>query len=455
MVLLLSITNCWLSTSEAFAESKRLESVRRHEPKMSYLDNGVIKVGVDFNLGGSITYLSKSGVEQNMINSWDFGRQVQMSYFSGPVPFEVGEKKPLSVWKHIGWNPIQAGDTFGNAAKVLVATNDGQQIYTKCVPLQWPLDRVPGECTFETWLELDGNVVRMKCRFNNNRTDRTQWPARAQELPAIYTNAPWHRLITYTDDAPYTDGALTEIESPPAPSSFAWTAFRATEQWAALVDEKNFGLGVFSPGVVRYLGGFAGKPGKGGAHDNPTGYMTPNGHEILDWNITHEYRCDLIVGTLQQIRQHVYSEPRNPATPEWNFKRDRQGWWYINATDSNWPIHDELMVDLSRHNPQLVSPLSFWKAEDASALVIEAAAKLTYTHARIYWMGLADETMGSEKSVSFEIDGGEKYQIYRIPLAGVKGWEGAIVQMRIDPNLGANAGQAGDWIKIKSVKFEK
>ena len=56
------------------------------EPRMSYLENEEIKVGVDLNLGGAITWLSAKNGE-NRVNNFDFGRQIQLSYFSGPVPF--------------------------------------------------------------------------------------------------------------------------------------------------------------------------------------------------------------------------------------------------------------------------------------------------------------------------------------------------------------------------------
>jgi hypothetical protein len=81
-----------------------------HEPRMSWLDNGEIRLGVDLAIGGAITWISKSGEARNVINSADWGRQVQMSYYSGPVPFVVGEKRPSKFWEGLGWNPIQAGD---------------------------------------------------------------------------------------------------------------------------------------------------------------------------------------------------------------------------------------------------------------------------------------------------------------------------------------------------------
>ena len=41
---------------------------------MSYLDNGVIRLGVDLAKGGPITYLSNSGADLKGVNSWDLNR---------------------------------------------------------------------------------------------------------------------------------------------------------------------------------------------------------------------------------------------------------------------------------------------------------------------------------------------------------------------------------------------
>ena len=61
----------------------------------SYLDNGVIKIGVNLSKGGSITYLADSGTGQNIVNSADLERQVQQSYYSGPDDFDpYGNQNP-------------------------------------------------------------------------------------------------------------------------------------------------------------------------------------------------------------------------------------------------------------------------------------------------------------------------------------------------------------------------
>lgn len=53
-----------------------------------------------------------------------------------------------------------------------------------------------------------------------------------------------------------------------------WSTFFATEHWAALVDDDDWGLGVIHPGVVRFIGGFHGKANTGGLEDGPTAPQT-------------------------------------------------------------------------------------------------------------------------------------------------------------------------------------
>ncbi len=433
------------------ADDNTLDRVRRHEPKMSYLDNGVIRLGIDLNLGGSITYLSRSGSEQNLVNSYDFGRQIQMSYYSGPVPFSVEGKPPKPEWSFIGWNPIQVGDAFGNASQLLEHRNDAKQMYVKCVPMHWPLDNVPGECTYECWFELEGAAVQARCRLVNDRPDRTQYPARNQEYPALYTNGPWYRLMTYTGDQPFTGGELSRIEKRPGEGG-VWSDWIATESWAALIDDDDFGLGISLPGCCAFKGGFAGRPGQGGPHDNPTGYIAPEPKEIIDWNIEHEYQYKLIVGTLQEIRKYVYDHAKQPVPPAYHCEKDRRGWSYVNAVDTGWPIRGELNVLLEQDDPQLHGPVGFWQASDAGILVMQAASRSTHTDARVFWKNLGDMDFSESKSAAFELTSDGEHRTYRIKLADNPAWKGPIVGLRLDP---VGTGGKGDWIRIKSIGLEK
>jgi hypothetical protein len=56
-------------------------------PRMTYLDNGHVRIGMDLALGGAVTFISGKDHPGNLINSADLGRQIQMSHYSGPWPY--------------------------------------------------------------------------------------------------------------------------------------------------------------------------------------------------------------------------------------------------------------------------------------------------------------------------------------------------------------------------------
>lgn len=425
-----------------------LAAPREHEPRMSWLDNGTIRLGADLALGGAITWLSQSGSEENVINSYDWGRQVQMSYYSGPVPFIVGEKRPAKQWAHIGWNPIQAGDDFGHGSRVLEHRNDGRTLYVKCIPMQWPLDDVPGDCTFESWFELDGAAVRARCRLNNARTDRTQYPARGQELPAVYTNRPYHRLMTYTGERPFTNDALVQLKTKGPVEG--WSMWLATENWSALVNDAGWGVGVWNPDCVRFGGGYNGTPGPGGTKGSECGYIAPNEDEILDHDIVHEYRYELVLGSLEEIRAHVYRRRNERGLPAWRFERERLGWHYRNGSDQGWPVRGELHVKLDARDPSLVSPHFFCRAEDASVLVIEAAFTGSETQAQVFWSNLAESGFAEKRSLRFPLTGDGEWREVRVRLADSPEYRGGIVQLRIDPGDGG-----GGALRVRAIRFER
>lgn len=412
---------------------------------MSCLSNADAKVGIDLNRGGAIVFLARTG-EGNLINNFDLGRQVQLSFFSGPVPFAVGDKKPTKHWEHIGWNPIQAGDDFKHASKVLEHRNDGQSIYVKTLPLQWPLDHVPGDCTFESWLHLEGPVVKVRARLNNARIDKTQYTARLQELPAVYANAPYHRVVSYTGDRPFSDAPVSTI--PKATGKHPWSFWQGTEGWAALLDEHDRGLGLLTPGRTFFTGGFAGKPGPNDTHATSTGYLAGQGQEILDHNITYEFRYELVAGTLAEIRARAVANQSSFALPAWTFENDRQGWHYVNAHDAGWPISGALKVSLDREDPQLISPYAFWRAEDAPLVIIECAIKTSHKAAVLYWQRHGEEAPGAKDFIQVPIHGDGEFHCYEIDLASAPTYQGGIIRLRFDPVPG---GKVRDAAVIKSV----
>lgn len=422
-----------------------------HVPQMSYIENGDIRLGIDLNLGGAITYLAPAtNHELNLINSHDWGRQVQLSYYSGPVPYNPPGTTMATNWHFIGWNPIQTGDAYGFKSKVLQHTNTGRMLYTKLIPMHWPLKNVPGECECEVWLELDGPAVKARCRLTNQRdNDHTQYRARGQELPAVYVNAPFNRLMTYRGDKPFTGDKLVQIDG--RLENNHWAHWAATENWAAEVNEAGWGLGVWNPDAYAFSGGFAGRPGVGGPLDSPTGYIAPNRLEILDHNIVYDYHYELILGTVAEIRARVYRQAARPGPLTFQFTHDRQGWYYGDASDQGWPVRGELTVRPVGKDPHIVSPMFFIRADDAPKLTIEAAFSTGRSNATVMWRKLdVNKEQGFVPSLvkSFDVVPDGKMRRYEVDLSTAPEYRGIITQLRL---YALPPGNPAAQVRLKSV----
>jgi len=389
-----------------------------------------------------------------VVNSRDLGRQIQQSYYSGPATFDP-RRNQASQWKPWPWNPIQSGDCFGHRAAVLSKSNNGRQIYVKTRPMQWALNNVPAQATFETWITLEDHAAWVRCRLKNHRTDtKRQFVGYYHECPAVLTVGTLHRLFTYEGLEPFAKGKLAELPRSPPP----WRYFQATENWAAHVDRNNWGVGVFHPGAVLFSGGFHGRPGAGGPDDDPVGYMAPIRGDVLDHNIVYDYRYALILGTLSQIRDFVYAH-RPDRRPDYRFLVDRQHWFCLGG-DAGFPMKGCLRMNLAGSCPTLLGPPTAWRAADVPRLYIKAAYHLSNSApetavARLYWK-VNQESMpwvteiAESQSVTFPVIADGQYHVYALDLASCPAYQGTITQLRFDPVV---RGSAGDTVDVKYITW--
>lgn len=347
---------------------------------MLYIANERVKLGVDLTLGGAVTYLSdEANGGKNMVNSFDWGRQIQMSYYSGPWPY-IGPngERPAPEWEGLGWNPIQSGDAGNNRSKMVLYEKRGENaIFVRSIPMQWPhKSGIAGECLFECLYTLEGNVITMEATLVNNRSDKTQYPTSAQEMPAVYTNGPWYKLVTYLGDKPFTGEPTTTIVERDDQKGWPWVHFYTPENWAALIDDNGYGIGVFQPEVMNFNGGFHPNDsfkGYGGEKDGQTGHIAPVGKQIIDHNIRLTYTTSLVLGTVDDIRSYARENRLKKSTMEWEFLQERDHWYYQgDAKDSGFPIEGGLDIQFNR-NAALVGPETFWQSSDAPFLEIEGA----------------------------------------------------------------------------------
>lgn len=423
--------------------------LRDGSEQMAYLNNGIIKVGVDLDRGGSIAFFADVKKGGNVVNVHDLGRWIGQSYYSGPKPFGT----PHPAWKEWPWNPVSAGDVYGNPSTVVDKKHDGKALYIKSVPMQWALKNVPGDCTFETWITIAGRTVQVRNRLTNQRKDEKQYPAMDQELPAVYTIGKFYRLMTYTGDNPFAGKPLTEIPRRPAKEGRPeWTMFFASEHWAALVDDDGWGLGVIHPDVVRFLGGFSGKPNTGGPSDDPTGYIAPVRQEILDQNIVYEYRYTLVLDSLANIRQEAYKQRPKSAMPDYRFSQDRQHCWLVNAEDTGLPMKDCWRLKVEKDDPQMLGPEGCWQAKDASTIFVRAAYRTTPKTAELFWETAEKPGFRAGQSVKFAIVPDGKFRTYEVDLSGLPNYRGTIRRLRFDP---VETGRPGETVDVEFISAKK
>jgi hypothetical protein len=414
------------------------------------LDNGTIKVGVDTTFGGAITYLSQSGFTTNLIDDYSHGNQVQQSYYSGPANFLPAGTIQHPNWSPWPWNPNQAGDAFGNPSEVLTYSNANGVIYVKTRPKQWALQNYAADCIEEQWTRLDGPAVRVHCRLINQRSDHTQYSAVPQELPAAYGVGTLCRFFSYTGLAPFTGGALTQ-----QPTTWPPIQWRATENWSAMVNDNNFGIGVHNPNAISTVGGDLNDAGPlctGGPTDNNFAYIAPSLLEMLDYNIVYEYDFNLIVGSLTDIRNWVYTHHSDHRL-DYHFGNNRQH-WFSTYGDAGVPS-GFLRENLNGPDPSLIGPNTAFAASAYPQIYFAARYVMTSPpanpHAELFWETNNDGGFSEARKQSLPVIIDGRWHVYSFNVGSNPAWSGLISQLRLDP---VQSGGAGDYVDIAGISYQ-
>lgn len=413
------------------------------------LDNGVIEIAMDVLVGGgAITWLSPAGDPRNLVNNFDRGRQIQISLYAGQSLDRTADGQNPS-WSPWPWNPIQVGDSFGNPAEVLVAEIVDGVAHTRTIPKLWDMNNEPAEATFETWVTLHGNVAHVENRIEIFRTDNiwTQQIVRDQELPAIYTITQLPHLLTYLGESAWTRDELTTITRIviPGAESFPWNHWPSAqypgtmiERWAATVDDSGWGVGVFYKEAELYIGGQVGGDG-GGEFSGSTKYISPLRRIAFGPTETFEFDYDLIIGTIDEIRDHVYARMTGYV---WNFNRtgDAEGWTFLLDTAGHVVEDGALKFDVTGPDPILESPPIVLAGPLNRYVHLRLKNGTDGTAAQIFWSNEKGGP-GAGRVKSFTISANDStYRDYVIDMSGEAGWEGTLSSLRIDPVAGTARG---------------
>ncbi|MCX7045927.1 MAG: hypothetical protein NTX50_10645 [Candidatus Sumerlaeota bacterium] len=255
-----------------------------------FITNGKVRLGVDRTRGACVGHFSEAtSGGRNLLNHADPGRFLQQSYY-GDSDGSLWNKKE---WRY---NPVQGGEWRGTPAKVLDFRSDGKSLYVKILPKHWASGADCPEMTMEEWIALEDDVARIHFKMTYSGPDHRG--KRQQEMPAFFCDydLPW--LVYYKGKAPWTGDAVTKTDPPENNAGD-----KITENWAAFVDGRDWGVGLYVPGtdsMTYYRKRANGKSGEKGA---ACSYFAPLRTFTLTKGLTVEYDVFMTIGTTEQIRE--------------------------------------------------------------------------------------------------------------------------------------------------------
>ena len=171
------------------------------------------------------------------------------------------------------------------------------------------------------------------------------------------------------------------------------------ENWVALLDDNDYGLGVYSPITCGAVGGFAGgieRMGIGGAKDAQTGTVSPTTSVILDHNIVYTFGFSLIVGQIDDIRATALALDERVDHRRFDFSENRQNFYYHGTTDKGFGNQDCLDFDFDK-DVWLRSPFIFVPRGECKKIILDAAFEGGEIEAKVGFRCYAETTTPDRK----------------------------------------------------------
>ena len=290
-----------------------------HMEKLSetvYVENERFKLGVELGWGGAVSYLEDKACTipdlVNLVNKHDTGRLIQQSFYGVQ---ENDEYKPgVSFDTKWRYNPVQGGDQYNNASRLIDVVITENSIYIKAQPQDWSLDNQLTPSYMENTYTLQADCVKVDNRF----TDYSGWehPFAGQELPAFYTVSYLDTFVWYNGEDSWTGDTLSSKNDLPFWGDHAGECTfilreKNTETWCAWVSgADDYGLGVYAPNIDQLKAGRYEFDGSKSDVANSTGYVAPvNVLKMVSFKPI-EYSYLLAAGSTAEIRK-IFTEKKD------------------------------------------------------------------------------------------------------------------------------------------------
>lgn len=261
-----------------------------------FLDNGIIRIGVNESAGAAVGWFSESGRDLNLLNHFDYGRYLQQSWY-GESDGSSWNGKP---WI---WNPVQAGSWKGIPARVLDFECRGNRIFARSIPRHWAGGNEIRKMFFEESITLSGHLA--KIHFTAAYRGTVTHPIHDQELPAVFVNPDFSNLCF-----------IKAGESAPQSIRPGWPNERhqIAGGWVAYLDERGRGLGIDVPGT-KMITCYRAPGDKNNRAKGACSYVAPVSQMEIKPGFHYEYDVYLTIGTLPEIR-HRFLEIRTQSRGE-------------------------------------------------------------------------------------------------------------------------------------------
>lgn len=253
----------------------------------AYLDNGTIRIGVDKSRGAAIGYFALSKEKRNLLNHHDEGRFIQQSWY-GDRDGSMWAKKPWS------YNPVQGGSYKGEDAKTLEFRRTENELYAKVEPLHWASAKRCPEAIMQEWITLDGPVAKIRMRLEY--VGPAQKADAHQEMPAMFVDYALPHLM-FERDGKLVKHAPVMLGKNLKPERIDYSG-----GWLAFVDDKNFGIGIHTPGTSKAVTYRHHGDGSEGPNGSACSYAAPIRQFPLTKGLVADYEFHLTIGSLDEIR---------------------------------------------------------------------------------------------------------------------------------------------------------
>ena len=278
-----------------------------------YVENSRFKLGVDLSWGGAVSYLADKSCSvdglTNLVNKHDTGRLIQQSFYG----VQQNEEYTPGISFDVTWryNPVQGGDQYGNASRLIDVVITETSIYIKAQPQDWALNNALTPSYMENTYTLYDDRVQVDNRF----TDYSGWehPFSGQELPAFYTVSYLDTFVWYNGEDSWTGDTLSSKGDLPFWGDYAGECTftlreKNTETWCAWISSADdYGLGVYAPNIDQLKAGRYNYDGSKSDVADSTGYVAPvNLLKMVSFEAI-EYSYLLTAGTTAEIRK-VFTE---------------------------------------------------------------------------------------------------------------------------------------------------